>query len=185
MRVFIAIKLPDPIKTALAALQAELRQVSAKVSWTRLENLHLTLKFLGEVEAQRIPEVASACAAAALDAPPFAIGLQGTGGFPNLKHPRVLWIGLTGGIVALRTLHRTLDANLQTLGFEKEAHAFNPHLTLGRVKSLENISVATAKLLAYQLPELSFPVRELVVMQSQLHAAGAIYTPLARCGLHG
>ncbi len=185
MRVFIAIELPDNIKTALAALQTELRQVRAAVSWTRLESLHLTLKFLGAVEAQQLPAITQACVDAKHGVQPFAVSIKNTGGFPNLQQPRVLWVGLAAGIAELRAIHRRLDHHLHTLGFEKEARAFNPHLTLGRVKSLENIPAVAARLLAYPLPELSFQVHELVVMQSQLHQAGAIYTPLARCSLHG
>jgi 2'-5' RNA ligase len=184
MRVFIAIELPDEVKAALAALQSELQKADAEISWTKPENLHLTLKFLGEVEADRIPKVTQACADAAASVGSFSIRVQDTGVFPNVKQPRVLWVGLAEGLAELRTLHNKLDENLHTLGFEKETRAFNPHLTLGRVKSLKNVSAVTAKLLTYKLPELSFHAHELVVMQSQLHPAGSIYTPLAKCSLN-
>jgi 2'-5' RNA ligase len=85
----------------------------------------------------------------------------------------------------LQSLHRQLDTNLHTLGFAKETRGFNPHLTLGRVKSLKNVAAVTAKLLMADLPAMSFSVSELVVMQSQLHPAGSIYTPLAHCQLRG
>lgn len=184
MRVFIAIELPVEIKTELATLQNELRQARADVSWTKPENFHLTLKFLGEVAEPQIADITNACGDAAASVSAFSLRLQNTGVFPNLKQPKVLWVGLTGEDNALQQLHRQVEEHLQALGFAKEARAFKPHLTLGRVKSLTNIAAATAKLLMYPLPEVSFQAHELIVMQSQLHSAGSIYTPLARCGLH-
>lgn len=183
MRVFIAIELPDEVKAALAALQNELRKVHAEISWTKPENLHLTLKFLGEVEADRIADVTQACTDAAASVSSFSIRVKDTGVFPSVKQPRVLWVSLAEGLAELRTLHHKLEENLHALGFEKEARAFQPHLTLGRVKALKNVSAVTAKLLMYQLPELSFHTHELVVMQSKLHPTGSIYTPLAKCSL--
>ena len=185
MRVFIAIELPADIKLALAAVQSDLRQARAEVSWARPESLHLTLKCLGEVAASRWPEIVEACAVAAARVAPFALKVGGAGGFPNLQQPRVLWVGLTTGLVELRMLQQKLEATLQALGWAKEARTFNPHLTLGHVKTPHNLVAATARLLAYPVPELPFQVQELVVMQSQLHPAGSIYTPLAKCDLNG
>jgi 2'-5' RNA ligase len=183
MRVFIAIELPNEVKAALAALQTDLRQTRADVTWTKPDNFHLTLKFLGEVAAASLPDITNACVDAATSAPPFSLQVKDTGVFPNVRQPKVLWVGLAGELEKLQSLHRTLDAKLHALGFEKETRSFNPHLTLGRVKSRTNEAAVTAKLLMTELPELSFAVAELVVMQSQLHAAGSIYTPLAHCRL--
>ncbi|HEX4947326.1 MAG TPA: RNA 2',3'-cyclic phosphodiesterase [Blastocatellia bacterium] len=183
MRVFIAIELPNEIKAALTALQDELRQTRADVTWTRPDNFHLTIKFLGEVEANQLPNITNACVDAAASVSSFMLQVKETGVFPNVKHPKVLWAGMAGELDQLQALHRTLDANLHALGFAKEARSFNPHLTLGRVKSLKNIAAVTAKLLLAELPAWSFSVAELVVMQSQLHPAGSIYTPLAHCPL--
>lgn len=183
MRVFIAIELPAEIKAALAALQTELRQTRADVSWTKPDNFHLTLKFLGEIEAHRLPAITNACVEAAAGVSAFSLRLQKTGVFPNLKQPKVLWAGLASENDTLSRLQQRVEASLHALGFAKESRTFHPHLTLGRVKSLANLAAVTAKLLAAPLPELSFPVHELVVMQSQLHPAGAIYTPLANARL--
>lgn len=179
MRIFIAIELPAEIKAALAALQNELRQTRADIGWTKPGNFHLTLKFLGEVEASQIPAITNACLEVATHVSAFSLRLQKTGVFPNLKQPKVLWAGLASEGDELSQLQQRVEANLQPLGFAKESRAFHPHLTLGRVKSLANIAAVTAKLLTCPLPQLSFPVCELVVMQSQLHSSGSIYTPLA------
>lgn len=183
MRVFIAIELPNEVKAALTALQNELRQTRADVAWTKADNFHLTLKFLGEVETDLISNITNACREAAANASVFSLQVKSTGVFPNVKQPKVLWAGLGGELDKLQALHRQLDANLHALGFAKETRAFNPHLTLGRVKSLKNVAAVTAKLLMADLPALPFSVSELVVMQSQLHSAGSIYTPLVHCKL--
>lgn len=183
MRVFIAIELPNEVKAALTALQEELQQTRADVAWTKADNFHLTLKFLGEVETYLVSHITNACREAAASASAFSLQIKTTGVFPNVKQPKVLWAGLAGELDKLQALHRQLDAKLHALGFAKEARAFNPHLTLGRVKSLKNVAAVTANLLMSDLPALSFFVSELVVMQSQLHPAGSIYTPLAHCKL--
>ncbi len=183
MRTFIAIELPNEVKAALAALQNDLRQARADVAWTKPDNLHLTLKFLGEVDAKQISEITNACNDAAVSADSFLLSIKSTGVFPNVKQPKVLWVGLAGAMDKLQSLQRQLDTNLHALGFAKETRGFNPHLTLGRVKSRLNEAAVRAKLLMAELPALSFTVSELVVMQSQLHPAGSIYTPLAHCQL--
>lgn len=183
MRVFIAIELPDEVKAALTALQNDLRQTRADVAWTKPDNFHLTLKFLGEMDAKQIPDITNACNDAAASADSFSLQVKDTGVFPNVKQPKVLWASLAGELNQLQSLQRQLDTNLHALGFAKEPRSFNPHLTLGRVKSRLNEAAVTAKLLMAELPALSFTVSELVVMQSQLHPTGSIYTPLAHCPL--
>ncbi len=180
MRIFIAIELPEEIRSALAALQDDLSRARADVGWTKPDNQHLTLKFLGEVEEQRIGQIAPACQSAIIGATPFTVSIKDTGAFPNLRQPRVLWAGLAEGITELRELHTRLDEQLSALGFEKEARVFKPHLTLGRVKSAKNTAILISRLTAYRLPLLSFTAREIVVMRSQLDPAGSIYTPLAK-----
>jgi RNA 2',3'-cyclic 3'-phosphodiesterase len=180
MRIFIAIELTEEIRSALAALQDDLRRAHADVSWTKPDNQHLTLKFLGEVEEQRIKQIAHACQAAVIGVSPFIVSIKDTGAFPNLKQPRVLWAGLAEGITELRELHTRLDEQLSALGFEKEGRAFKPHLTLGRVKSAKNTAALVSHLTAYRLPSLSFTACEIVVVRSQLHPDGSIYTPLAK-----
>ncbi len=184
MRIFTALELPAEIKSALATLQTELRATHADVSWAKLENFHLTLKFLGEVESQKISAITTVCEEVAAITPQFSLRLHDAGIFPNAKNPRVLWAGIDGELNLLKSLHKNLDEKLHALGFAKELCPFNPHLTLGRVNTLKNMPQAIAKLLMHQFPALNFQVQEIVVMQSQLHSQGSIYTPLARCQLH-
>ena len=183
MRTFIAIEIPAPVKTALAQLQAELRQTGADVGWTNPENIHLTLRFLGEVEEARLPELKRLCAEIAAQCSSFSLRVKDTGYFPNAKQPRVLWAGLAGEVSLAQELQQRLEAGLTALGFAPEDKRFKPHLTIGRVKSGKNLRQLVAKLEMYSLPELSFAVGEIVLLKSELHPAGARYTPLVKAAL--
>jgi RNA 2',3'-cyclic 3'-phosphodiesterase len=180
MRTFIAIEIPSEIKSALAALQTKLRRAGADVSWTKPENLHLTLNFLGEVDEQRIVEVEKACVSLAAEFQPFTLSLNDTGAFPNTRQPRVLWAGLSGAIENVYEMHRRLDERLALIGFKREEKRFHPHLTIGRLKSNKNTGELLALTDARPLPELPFLVTEIVLMKSELHPAGSEYTAMAK-----
>jgi 2'-5' RNA ligase len=183
MRTFIAIEIPAEIKTALSGLQTELRRAGAEVSWTKPESIHLTLKFLGEIEERLVGEIERACVDVAAEFQPFTLDLNGAGVFPNARQPRVLWAGLSGEIGKAVEIQRRLDERLAAIGFEREEKPFRPHLTIGRVKSNRKTRELLALTRSYQLPKLSFDVKEIVVMKSELHPAGARYTSLARAGM--
>lgn len=183
MRTFIAIEIPTEIKTALAALQDDLRRADAQVSWTRPENIHLTLKFLGEIAEPQIKEIAAACADTAARFQPFTLSLSQPGTFPRAKQPRVLWAGLDGDVENARQIQAQLEERLATFGLAREEKGFRLHLTIGRVKSHRNARQLIQLADAYTLPTWSFTVREIVLMKSELHRDGARYTPLARAPL--
>ena len=129
------------------------------------------MKLLGEVE--------KVCVELASETRPFPLGLRGVGAFPNARKPRVIWAGLSGEVEKTADLQRKLNAGLVPLGFEPEEKAFNPHLTLCRVKSDKKIRELLAAANAYPLPALSFEVREFVLMKSELEPAGAKYSRIA------
>lgn len=183
MRTFIAIEIPPAVKTALAAMQTELRRAAADVAWTKPENLHLTLRFLGEIEERRLQTVKRVCDEAAATVPPFVLRLNGGGVFPNLRQPRVLWAGLAGEIEMAAQLQSRLEQALTAQGFAPEDKPFNPHLTVGRVKSQQNARQVAALAEIQSLPEIAFEVREIVLMKSDLHPTGARYTALAKSPL--
>lgn len=180
MRLFFALELPNEIKTALEAMQSELRQTRAAVGWTKPENLHLTLRFLGEVETARLPALKQTCAQAAQQTAPLTLTLNGIGFFPSDRKPKVLWAGLADAANALPALHQALETRLTSREFAGEDKPFRAHLTLGRFKAPGNTQTLVQLAQAYQLPALQFTVTELVLMQSQLHPTGSIYTPLTR-----
>ncbi len=179
MRTFVAIEISPDAKSVIAELQKKLREADADVSWTRPGNIHLTLKFLGEVKETLIADIARVCIKCAADFHCLDLRLSDVGAFPDFRQPRVLWVGLEGDLETLRQLQKQVDEGLSRLGFEPERKPFRAHLTIGRVKSRRNTRDLMAIAKDYQLEAAPFKVSEIVVMQSQLHPAGSRYTPLA------
>jgi RNA 2',3'-cyclic 3'-phosphodiesterase len=183
MRAFIAIEIPSEVKSALAVFQSEMRSVGADVGWTKPETMHLTLKFLGETPEPLIEKIEKICFGLAAEYQPFALSLYGVGVFPNARKPRVLWVGLSGEVEKTAEMQRLLNERLAPLGFEPETKDFNPHLTLCRVKSDKKVRELVARANAYQFPALTFDIREIVLMKSELDPAGARYTCLTKVPL--
>ena len=183
MRTFVAVELPEGIKNQIATVQAELRRIPAQVSWVKPGNIHVTLKFLGEVPENKIEEVFSATEAGCRGIKKFRMGLKGLGGFPNLQRPRVIWVGTSAGEKEITELQEKVEKELEKTGFPKEDRKFTPHFTIGRIKmpkGIEELSQAVGKI---EFATEEFEVKEVVVMQSQLNPAGAIYTPLKKIAL--
>lgn len=185
MRSFVAIELPAEVKRALGALQDDLRAARADVNWVKPENFHLTLKFLGEVEERRIEEVERTCAEAASAARKFDLKLEGVGLLPHRRQPRVVYVAVGGQVGELSELHRAVEEKLGAVGFEKEARAFKPHITMGRVKSPQRARELVALCEAQQLAPREFAVGEIALMRSELHPTGARYTRLGQAALAG
>jgi 2'-5' RNA ligase len=190
VRAFVAIELPDRAKDALARVVGELR--AARVGGLRAvrpEGIHLTLKFLGDVPADRIEAIGGPIERAAGQHTPFALSLGGVGAFPSGPAPRVLWAGIAGDLDNLGALQTSVDGCLADLGFARERRPFNPHLTLARLRdsaSREDRSRALCVLRAAQPLEASgFDVDAIVLFQSTLAPGGAVYRPLLRVPLAG
>ena len=174
----VAVAAAEELRRTLAELQRGLRL--EKIRWTRLEKLHLTVEFFGFVEPERIPELEGALARAAAGARPFTLKLGGAGMFGNLRHPRVLWLGVEAeGLVAL---HAATAAALRAAGWTPEARPFTPHLTLGRLDRLQDPEKFQACLAAASGQSLPVQdVRELILYES----VDGQYVPLARWPLAG
>jgi 2'-5' RNA ligase len=184
VRAFIAIELPGPIRAALARLQHSLKANRiASVKWVNPEGIHLTIKFLGNIDTGEIPELSRVLQESVKGAAPFKLKLENTGAFPNIRAPRVVWVGVGGETEQLLTLHKKVEQALTPLGFAPENRAFSPHLTLGRVR--EGAQANELKRLGENITasiiegDLSFGVDSLNLMQSQLTREGAIYSCLA------
>jgi 2'-5' RNA ligase len=179
IRAFLAIELPDAWRPGLAQVQGELKRSHADVRWVQVGNIHLTLKFFGNVPEAEIGPLAQAAREAAAEAAPLQLNATSAGAFPSPQAPRVVWLGLGGDLVPLTHLYYRLEKAFAALGYPPETRAFNPHLTLGRVKSPAN-RARLAKMLA-KLPPLDWPpfaVQELILFQSVLSPQGSKYTPL-------
>jgi 2'-5' RNA ligase len=181
VRTFIAIELDEGIRTRLAQATESLRGAGCKVRWVTPDRMHLTLKFLGEIDPEALAAVAAAMATAAAGAGAFQIQVAGLGAFPPRGAPRVVWAGVGDAEGKLAALHGRLDEALAAAGFERDSRAFRPHLTLGRVKERRGAERLRARLEESAEGEFGTQeVRELVCFRSELSAHGPAYTPLGR-----
>ena len=183
IRTFIAINIPDDVRAAIGKFQTELREHRADVKWVRPESIHITLKFLGDVEVARIKEIAQSIQEAMKDVDPFTVSVQGVGTFPNDRRPRVLWVGVKTGADILSDVAARIDGALSGLGFEKEKRRYSAHLTLGRVRSTRGIEAVIQAMRAVGFETQPFDVAEIDVMKSVLQRTGAVYSVLERIKL--
>lgn len=184
MRSFIALDFDDDIKNNVNRYVERWRRQVTGVKWVGNHGLHLTLKFLGEIDDDTLSATRLAVEAVAAHHSPFLIKLKGTGSFPpRSRSPRVLWIGLET-TPALSALHGDMERELELRGFPRETHAFHPHLTIGRVKKSplpENISEEFHQDHETTFGEMS--LRKITIFQSILMKSGAEYSPLAEINL--
>jgi len=185
MRTFIAVELPEKIKGEIERLQAPFKKTDTHVSWVKPKNIHVTLKFLGEVPEERIDEVFSATRKAVEGARKFTMSLKGTGAFPNPRRPRVIWVGAGPGGEELSLLAAGIEQEMEEIGFPRENRKYSAHFTMGRVKSPKNIEKLMELVSSSDFQTEEIEVNEVVVMKSQLHPGGAIYTPLKKIPLVG
>jgi len=135
IRSFIAIELSGELKQALARLQDRLKEGSrTPVRWVDPNSIHLTLKFLGNIDVSVTGNIIEVMGGAASGVSPFQLELSGLGVFPNPRRVQVVWVGMTGEVERLERLHKNIEADLKSLGFAAESRPFRPHLTLGRVR---------------------------------------------------
>lgn len=186
IRSFVAIDLSDPARRQIGALIQELSKSDAQVGWVRLEAIHLTLKFLGNVEPQLIEQIKPVLARAAGQTGPIHLEAAGCGAFPGIKAPRVIWVGLHGQIAPLIDLARRVEEALVPLGFKPEDRPFKPHLTVGRVKGRVRLQALQEILLAHaDFAAEPFDAAEILLYKSDLRPDGARYTPLFKTPFSG
>jgi RNA 2',3'-cyclic 3'-phosphodiesterase len=187
VRTFVAVEIEEPIRHAAATLIEELRKVSAEVGWAAPHNMHLTVKFLGDVAAEKIPEVCQTVAQAVAEIEAFDLEIRGVGAFPNAGRPRTIWLGSGDGEAQLAELAKRVEKALSQLGFPREGRPFRGHLTLGRVRRPGPGLAALAPMLK-QRADLEIGrshVGEVVVFSSQLQRGGSVYDALSRTPLSG
>ncbi len=190
IRVFIAVGVSGAARDALAEAAGRLRgSLPEGVQWARLEGLHLTLKFLGNISARMAGPMLECLQAPAEEAAPFRLGLADLGVFPNRRRPRVLWAGLEGDLNALSGLQDAVEQAVTGLGYAAEDRPFSPHITLGRVR--RNVSGAVLDRVADVMAEaappapVSWTVDEVRLMRSHLLPSGAEYTVMGALPLTG
>jgi 2'-5' RNA ligase len=189
IRAFVAIELEESLRQALAQVQATLRSrlekaipSGARIQWVKPASIHLTLKFLGDIPEERVPEIQAALAQAVDQHARCTLEVGGLGVFPHARAPRVLWIGLADHDGAVQQLVSDVETALVVIGFRQELKPFHPHLTLARIK--EQSHSAGRALTAGGLLEQStttgrLPVTAVALMKSDLQPSGSVYTRLA------
>jgi 2'-5' RNA ligase len=178
VRLFVALDVPEETREALAALIHRFETICRGARWVRAENLHITLKFIGEVDEAKFPEI-KAILSRVNSRDPFEIKFHRFGFFPNEHHPRVFWVGMESG-PSMAELAAAIDANLKPLGIPHEVKSFRPHLTLARFKTPKGVSKLQEITSALEEQEFGrTTAREFHLYQSVLKRSGAEYTRLA------
>jgi 2'-5' RNA ligase len=191
LRAFIAIELDGAALGALGAVQQRLKKApgAQHVNWVAPESMHLTLKFIGDLDSGRVAQVLEAMRHACAGAAPFELTLEGLGAFPSLNRPNVVWAGVGGRVASAGGIARRLEDECAGLGIERESRPFSPHLTLGRVRreasSDEQALVGeSVRRLAAGVGEIGrFGVRAIHLMRSDLKPAGPVYSSLGEIAL--
>ncbi len=180
LRAFFALELPAAARDRAAEATLALhRAMPTGVRWTKPENLHLTLKFLGDVSAEQVPRLISRADAKLRRVPPFEVELAGFGALPNARAARILWLGVAKGSRETARIARKLDAAAASIGVERERRPFRAHLTVGRLRP-----PARAPIESVEAPSgIAFCVEEVILYESRLSSEGARYILLARLPL--
>jgi 2'-5' RNA ligase len=177
LRLFYAIFISPRIAETLARHISQCALSGADVKWVEPQNLHLTLKFIGEVQLERLEEIIAAGESAADGVKTFRVFWEGFGAFPDFRRPRVIWAGMKQGGRAVSEIAERLEDRLAAAGFRKEERAFRPHLTIGRVKSpggLEELRKATERIQNSRIGEME--VSSFSLVKSTLTSRGPIYS---------
>ena len=175
IRLFIAIDLPEAVKTVLleTAVQMGQQLPNKAVRWVRPEQMHLTLRFLGDTAVSQLPNLQDELTQLAYQHPPFRLHLKDVGAFPNRKRPRVVWVGLDGDLPVLQKMQAELEDRVLQLGWSREKRPFSPHVTLGRVKDARQVGALNWDV---KLAEMDFGITAVQLVQSELRPSGAAYT---------
>lgn len=179
MRCFIAIPLPSKTQQELSKIQSQLKETEADVKWVEPDNIHLTLKFLGEIDRTKIKTISQQLKELISKYTRFETCMGKLGTFPTLSNPRVIWLDINKNEDTINDLKKKIEEILQPFGLEKETRPFRPHLTLGRVKSKKNIQRLTEAIKSFSFPQSKpFAIGKIVLFQSILKPQGAEYTVL-------
>ena len=178
MRLFIATPISRQVETELANIIYQLKSVAGNVRWVKPENIHLTIKFLGETDESLVEHLSQLIDETSRETNILDFKLSKIGGFPNLIRPRALWAGLDGDHSELERLAGSLDQRVHKLGYDKETRKFRPHLTLGRVKKPQALPQLAHFIENYKIEAMPFQIDRLTLFKSTLTPRGPIYERL-------
>lgn len=187
IRAFLAIEPPEDILLAISRLQEKLkREIGGRISWTKPQGQHLTLKFFGDISADDVKKICLAAENSIASVLPLNLKVEKLGVFPDARRPRVLWCGIVGDGEKLSLLQKQLEADFEGIGFPIDDRPFRAHLTLGRIKESHGL-IGISEALTKQKDFVAgvFECKELILIQSKLLPQGAVYTKLAEFILKG
>ena len=181
-RLFCAFELPESLRARISQHSQRVRDATpeAAASWSRPENIHLTVKFFGNVDQQRISVISAAATRVVKEFSPVRIEVGKTGVFPRPSRPQVLWIGIDDPSRGLAKLHKQLEDEFAREGFSKEDRAFRPHLTIARIRKPHNSDRLAEAHLGMEFSSVAIDLSELVLFRSELSSGGSKYTPISR-----
>lgn len=179
MRLFIAARINKEIEREVGEFLEQFHRLPGRIKWVEPHNIHITLKFLGETNSNEVEPLKQAIARATAKTGAFEAHLQGCGVFPNMRAPRVFWIGINDPQKRLTTLAARVDSELTPLGFDPEQRAFSPHLTLGRVKDDDNLEAVKTAFVKATFGPLLLRVEKIHLVESQLKPSGPVYKDIA------
>jgi len=181
-RTFCAIELPDEVRSQLASHAKRLREAvpEASASWSKPENVHLTLKFFGNVSPDKLPLISAAASRAIKDSSSFSIRIGGTGVFPKRSRPQVLWVGVEDSSDRLADLQRRLEEEFAHEGFPKENRGYRPHLTIARLRQPEDARQLAEAHIQTKFSFIDVRVNEFVLFRSELSPKGSQYTAISK-----
>jgi 2'-5' RNA ligase len=184
-RVFCAFELPESVRVRMKEHAERVREAvtDAAASWSRPENIHLTMKFFGNVEQAKTPVISDVLARVAKEFSPIEIAVGGTGVFPRPSRPQVLWIGIDDRTGALAGLQKRVEDECAREGCPKEDRAFRPHLTIARIRNPHNANRLAEAHLRLEFAPVELVLNELVLFRSELSPKGSKYTPISRSRL--
>ncbi|MBT3479566.1 MAG: RNA 2',3'-cyclic phosphodiesterase [Candidatus Marinimicrobia bacterium] len=179
IRTFIAVPVPQQVLELQNYLKSTVSGKTGKIDWVRSDQLHLTLKFLGDTTESSIGRVQSTIKNITKETSPFDLKIQGTGCFPKVERPRVMWAGIEGAIKSLYDLLEMIQIKLDPLGFPKDIKPFHPHITLGRAKYPQKRTPDISTFLNSNYDSIPFRIEKVQYISSELFPNGPIYTILS------
>lgn len=187
MRAFFCLEIPKRIQNEMAKLSEEISQ-PAYVKWVNSENLHITLKFLGEIESGQLPKIKETAHEVTTQLSGFDMNIDKLGSFPSQSYPKVVWLGSSSEPKKIHRLHDRLETDLENMGFSREDRDYVPHVTLGRTKEKNDRKIKDfgKKIGSFSMDKCwNVKVDELTLMKSDLRRSGPVYTPVVKLPLNG